>query len=160
MSKRKTRGIAIVALLGMGLTAGLVQAHCQIPCGIYDDDARLAAIAEHIGTIEKSILQIQALSADRKPNHNQLVRWVMNKETHADAIAEIVTYYFMAQRVKPADPTDQAAQARYVQQLTLLHQMLVASMKAKQTADTTHTKKLKELLDGFAHAYGSKAHKH
>ena len=30
-------------------------AHCEIPCGIYDDEMRLKMIAEHITTIEKSM---------------------------------------------------------------------------------------------------------
>ncbi|MDY6953871.1 MAG: superoxide dismutase [Ni], partial [Thermodesulfobacteriota bacterium] len=33
-------------------------AHCEIPCGIYDDQMRIDMIAEHITTIEKSMKQI------------------------------------------------------------------------------------------------------
>ncbi len=159
---RMTRSVVLVATVValVGLAASTAHSHCQIPCGIYDDDARLAAIAEHTGTVEKAMLKIQEIGAARKPDHNQLVRWTLNKEKHADEIAEIVTYYFMTQRIKPADPSDKAAQAKYVEKLTLLHKMLVAAMKAKQTTDTQHTKQLSKLLDEFAHAYGAKAHKH
>ena len=66
-------------------------AHCQIPCGIYDDDARFTLMREHVATIEKSIKQITALGGEEKKNWNQLVRWVDNKEHHADELSEIVT---------------------------------------------------------------------
>jgi nickel superoxide dismutase len=33
-------------------------AHCEIPCGIYDDEMRIRIIYEHIVTVEKSMKQI------------------------------------------------------------------------------------------------------
>lgn len=154
------RRVAVVAVVAVAFAATTAQSHCQIPCGIYDDDARFAEIAEHVRTIEKSMKQIQGLGAAKERNDNQIVRWVMNKEAHADKIAEIVTYYFMAQRIKPAEPNDKEATAKYIQKLTLLHRMLVAAMKAKQTTDEQYVKELRTLLDAFAHAYGSKWHGH
>jgi len=44
----------------------LAYSHCQIPCGIYDDEARFTEIAEHITTIEKSMKEIESLSAQAK----------------------------------------------------------------------------------------------
>jgi nickel superoxide dismutase len=44
--------------------------------------------------------QIIALNNETPINYNQLVRWIMNKETHADEIQRIVTQYFMTQRIK------------------------------------------------------------
>ena len=84
---------------------------------------------------------------------NQIVRWVNNKELHADELSEIVTYYFMAQRVKlPADG-DIKAQNQYVTKLTLLHRMLVYSMKAKQTTDLVNVEQLKSSLNEFHKVY-------
>ena len=114
--------------------ASMLYSHCQIPCGIYDDPARFSMMAEEITTIEKSMKQITELSGQKEPNMNQIVRWVVNKDNHADALSDIVTQYFMAQRIKPVDKSDGKAYEEYVNQLTLLHQMLVYSMKAKQTA--------------------------
>ena len=34
-------------------------AHCQIPCGIYDDKMRFTMMAEHVTTIEKSMNQME-----------------------------------------------------------------------------------------------------
>ena len=75
-------------------------AHCEIPCGIYDDEMRINMISEHIGTVEKSMNEIIKLEKEEHHNSNQLVRWIMNKEHHADEIQQIVTQYFMTQRIK------------------------------------------------------------
>jgi len=154
MKKSVRKQIAAVSILAtVAILASIAYSHCQIPCGIYDDEARFGEIAEHITTIEKSMKEIEKLSAEAKPNMNQIVRWVNNKELHADELSEIVTYYFMAQRVKlPADG-DIKAQNQYVTKLTLLHRMLVYSMKAKQTTDLVNVEQLKSSLNEFHKVY-------
>ena len=156
-TKAITMGVAIVVVVGTAAWRGY--SHCQIPCGIYDDEARLETIAEHIRTIEKSMMKIDEISAAEKSNQNQLIRWVNNKEHHANQISDITTEYFMTQRVKPANPADEKAYGQYVRKLTLLHRMLIAAMKAKQTTDLQYTKELARLLDEFTRAYGLKAEK-
>ena len=133
--------------------ASMVYSHCQIPCGIYGDPARFDMIAENITTIEKSMKMITELSKQSKPNMNQIVRWVQNKEKHADDISHTITYYFMAQRVKPIDKTKGKAYEEYIKKLTLLHEMLVYSMKAKQTTDLSNVEKLRTLLAEFRAVY-------
>ena len=71
----------IIAIALVSLTASKALAHCQIPCGIYDDPARFSLMAEHITTIEKAMKTIIDLSGEKKPNYNQLVRWVQNKDS-------------------------------------------------------------------------------
>ena len=142
-------GLTILA----GHLASIAYSHCQIPCGIYDDQARFDMIAEHITTIEKSMNEIRKLSEQDKPNMNQIVRWVQNKEEHADELGHIVTYYFMAQRVKPTQKTEGKAYNEYVKKLVLLHKMLVSSMKSKQTTDLANVEKLRSLLTEFQVAY-------
>jgi nickel superoxide dismutase len=149
--KTQIQLITLFAILAGGITTQ-VYSHCQIPCGIYDDATRLKLIGEHTMTIEKSIKQIVTLSEMQPPDNNQIVRWVQNKEQHADALSEIVTDYFMAQRVKPA-AADSPHYKNYIEQLTLLHEMLQTSMKCKQTTDLAQVEKLKTLLDEFSKAY-------
>ena len=136
--------------------ASPVFAHCEIPCGIYDDETRCTMIAEHITTIEKSINQIVALSKEESLNYNQIVRWVDNKEHHANELQHIVTQYFMTQRLKPVDQADSKAYSEYIKKLELLHQMLVYAMKAKQTVDLENVEKLRSLLAEFRTAYFGK----
>jgi nickel superoxide dismutase len=70
----------LAVLLPLSFSISNVNAHCGIPCGIYDDQLRTQLIAEHATTIEKSMKQIMALSKANPTNTNQLVRWVTNKE--------------------------------------------------------------------------------
>ena len=131
----------------------ILYAHCEIPCGIYDDEARFVSLAEDIATIEKSMQQISELSGDYK-NINQVVRWVHNKEVHADRIRDVITQYFMTQRIQyPEGPNDQEAYKIYIRELTVLHQMLVQAMKTKQTTDYAHVQKLRTLLEEFHSLY-------
>lgn len=137
---------AFLAFSMICMTAGYASAHCEIPCGIYDDQMRIALINEHIGTIEKSMQQITHLSGEKTINHNQLMRWVMNKENHANELQHIVTQYFMTQRI-PIDTE------KYVEKLTLLHKMLVYAMKCKQTVDLSHVFTLRSLVKDFSRLY-------
>ncbi|GAB4377675.1 MAG: superoxide dismutase [Ni] [Calditrichia bacterium] len=149
--------VIVFSLMGV---QGLL-AHCQIPCGIYGDDMRFKMIEEHIATIEKSMKQITELSRENRVNYNQLVRWITNKDDHANYIQEIVDKYFLTQRVKPVDPQNKEEYQGYLQKLELLHQMLFYAMKTKQTTDLAHVEKLRELLSKFHQAYfGAEESKH
>ena len=153
----KIKLLFCAAILGLGLSGVAVYGHCEIPCGIYNDSMRVQMIEEHCKTIEKSMIQITSLSqTSAKSASNQLVRWINNKETHAGEIQNIVTQYFMTQRVKPADPTDKKGYDAYVKKLTLLHQMLISAMKCKQTTDAAHVKSLREHLKEFSKLYFAK----
>ena len=134
--------------------------HCEIPCGIYNDEMRFDMMEEDIATIEKSMNEIAGLSRAKETNYNQIVRWVMNKESHADKIVHVVTQYFMTQRLKPVDKKDLTAYRRYTTKLVLLHEMLFYAMKAKQTTDLENVKKLRTLLADFRAVYFSREQKH
>ena len=81
-------------------------AHCQVPCGIYEDSTRIELINEHITTIEKAMNQINVLSQKGEKNYNQIVRWVNSKEIHATKIQAIVNEYFLHQRIKIVEQSD------------------------------------------------------
>lgn len=153
--KRTIKTAAVTALAAVALLGAThrVQAHCEIPCGIYDDHMRVEMLKEHFTTIEKSMKQIEEIGAQARPNYNQLVRWVTNKDEHATEVQEIVEQYFMTQRVKPVEESAGKAYKAYVRQVTLLHQMVVSAMKCKQTTDTSHVGKLRSLLADFEKAY-------
>jgi len=147
------RAVTAILVCLLAATASTVWAHCQVPCGIYNDPARLVLMEENVTTIEKSMKQIQELTTAKKANVNQAVRWVLNKEQHADELMDIVTYYFLTQRIKPADPSDKKAYAKYLHELTLLHGMMVHAMKAKQTTDVEHCNALRKLIGEFRQSY-------
>jgi nickel superoxide dismutase len=133
-------------ILFLFISASSAFAHCEIPCGIYDDAMRIKMLNEHIATIEKSMAQISEIEQADHHDSNQLVRWVMNKEDHANMFQEIVTQYFMTQRIKTGEKN-------YDQKLTLLHQMLLAAMKSKQTTELAHVAELRKLVTEFETLY-------
>jgi nickel superoxide dismutase len=159
MKTKLFRNIATLhlILLIIGLSSQDSNAHCEIPCGIYADSVRITLIKEHISTIEKSMLQIEELSKSSTPNFNQLIRWVTNKEEHAKKIQDIVSQYFLHQRIKIAEKDQKEAYAKYQTHLELLHKMLVFSMKCKQTTDLNFVENLRATVADFEKAY---FHKH
>ena len=150
--KKTLTGLSLFLLL-VGLNHNEAFAHCEIPCGIYADSIRISLINEHITTIEKSMTQIVEISKSTTPNYNQLIRWVNNKEEHAKKIQEIVSQYFLHQRIKVVEEDQKEAYAKYQKQLGLLHKMLVYSMKAKQTTDMAFIEKLRTTVSDFEKAY-------
>lgn len=149
MHRRFLQTLLVLAI--MFVASSYAAAHCEIPCGIYDDKMRINAIAEHITTIEKSMKEILKLESSKPLTHNQLVRWIMNKEDHANELQGIVTQYFMTQRIK-------VGTENYTKKLTLLHKMLISAMKCKQTTDLSHISTLRTLLREFNDLYFGAGH--
>ena len=134
--------------------AVFASAHCQIPCGIYADDVVFGELMTDVSTIEKAMKQIEVLGADASENPNQLVRWVTNKEQHAQNIQTVMSAYFLAQRIK-VDQKESDPDA-YANLLELAHQVTVFAMKCKQTTDLGNAQKLHEALHAFQAAYSGK----
>ncbi len=76
----------------------------------------------------------------------------MNKEHHANELQQIVAQYFMTQRIK-------FDTKNYAEKLTLLHKLLVYSMKCKQTTDLSHIATLRSVLKEFQGLYFGHSHK-
>ncbi len=144
------------------LSASPALAHCEIPCGIYDDGVRFDLIIEHAATIEKSMNEINNHSKADKPDYHTISRWTMNKEEHAKKVQHIASQYFLAQRVKvPADDAAAEVKADYVIHTTLLHQIIVAAMKTKQGTDTAAVEKLRAVTERYkAHYFKKHGHEH
>ena len=130
--------------------------HCQVPCGIYGDHMRIEMMLEDAATIEKGMTQVLAMERGENTSSNQIVRWVMNKETHAQSIQDQVAQYWLAQRIKaPKDGASKDDVTKYARQLQLLHGITVAAMKCKQTTEVEHVAKLRQLASQFAGTYFS-----
>ena len=151
--------LVLITVLGLLWPVSDARSHCEIPCGIYDDSMRYDMLSEHITTLEKSMNMITELSEAGDKNYNQLVRWIVNKENHADQFMEIVTQYFLTQRIKPTATDAGEAYNDYVKHLTYFHEMLVYAMKCKQTVDKANIDKLRELVKTSRELYFKK-HEH
>lgn len=140
---------ALAAIVALGLILGgqAAQAHCQIPCGIYDDHARVKAMLEDAATVDKATKQMAELAGKTDPQSvNQMVRWVTNKELHAQKIISTIADYFLTQRVNPS-------QDDYAERLEKHHAVMLAAMEAKQHADTKYAEALTAKITAIARYY-------
>ena len=156
MTKSKKLTLLSLAVLGFAgiiysLNAPKAGAHCQIPCGIYDDPTVFQTLYVDVKTIHKSMKEIEKLSERPGKNANQICRWVINKENHADKFTDMIVEYFMQQRIHPKDAKDHPKE--YYYKLRMCHEMLVTAMKCKQTTEVKHALHLKELLTKFKTEY-------
>tara|TARA_B100001250_G_scaffold137526_2_gene117681 strand:+ start:87 stop:569 length:483 start_codon:yes stop_codon:yes gene_type:complete len=125
--------------------------HCQVPCGIYEDAVRVYQIKEDFNTIKKAMYNIKDLSKNENAlSLNQSIRWVNTKEEHATKIQDRISHYFLIQRIKPKKDKEYNL---YVKQTTLLHQIMIAAMKCKQTVDSKNVTEALKLLDQFIDSY-------
>ena len=143
------RSVLSVALLGA--CASLAMAHCQVPCGIYGDQLVFEQMLQDEHTISKAQLQLNELAGDELDAQavNQMGRWVTTKEEHATKIQNTIAHYFLAQRIKTANPD-------YVKQLKASHAVIVAAMKCKQSADPDTAKVLEKSILDLYRAYEGK----
>ncbi|MFL2825570.1 MAG: superoxide dismutase [Ni] [Coraliomargaritaceae bacterium] len=136
-----------VYFLILGFTGASLFGHCQVPCGIYDDASRVQQMLEDVSTITKAIDEIHVLNDKNDVQSNQqLIRWVNNKEIHADKIIDTISNYFLTQRVKPSAED-------YLQRLSDHHAVILLSMKAKQKADEKIADALKEAVEALSKYY-------
>ncbi|NNE10073.1 MAG: superoxide dismutase [Gemmatimonadetes bacterium] len=135
--------------------------HCQVPCGIYDDTARIDRMLEDTDTIEKSILAIIELADTRTDAKamNQMVRWVTTKEDHASDIISIISEYFLAQKVKPVAAGAEGRET-YLAKLADHHAVMSAAMKTKQDANAETARTLRAAIETLKKHYNYEDHTH
>mmetsp|Transcript_14159 Transcript_14159/g.20915 ORF Transcript_14159/g.20915 Transcript_14159/m.20915 type:complete len:190 (+) Transcript_14159:39-608(+) len=128
--------------------------HCQVPCGIFDDPATVGQLKEACVTIRKAIVQSKILHGNAVAGNtlsmNQLFRWIMTKEEHANEIIQLVSEYMLCQRVKrPEFKTE----AEYLEALKMHHVVMQAAMKTKQSMDEESCDALEKAIADLAKMY-------
>lgn len=149
------KSVSIFSVLFLSIIAPLsLGAHCQVPCGIFADELKFGELEQHIETIGKAGKQIKELTAKdtlTAKDQQQVIRWTMQKEAHAEKIIDDAANYFLAQRVKFG--TD-----HYAEKLETLHHIIVMAMKTKQSVEAEPVETLAEKLETFKGLYLN--HKH
>ena len=79
------------------------------------------------------------------------MRWIMNKEDHAQDISDTIGDYFLAQRVK-------APRADYADRLQKHNAVIVEAMRAKQDADKAVVDGLMAAVEAVAPFYPPHEH--
>lgn len=137
--------------------ASALPAHCEVPCGIYDDHAEIEGMRLDAMTMRKASAQITALSGKvDAASLNTITRWAMVKEEHGRKLQHTVAWYFVAQRVKAPAGVDIAAREGYHRQLAAFHRITVAAMKAAQNLGPAATDELLAAIDAVAPWYPAK----
>lgn len=121
------KNLFVVVIFGWFCQAQLM-AHCQMPCGIYHDEMVFDQIDQFVETSVKAISVMQDNPFSTVQDRNAFVRWVIQKDKGADEIAQVITTYFLQQKIKPGeeDTTKRVLSA---------HQLLFYLVQIKQTVD-------------------------
>ena len=124
--------------------------HCEIPCGIYDDAARIAQMREDTVTIRKAVTNLGELAGKTDAQSvNQMIRWTTTKEMHASHIIEVVSEYFLTQKLKPVTAGQDGREA-YLESLAAHHAVMRAAMVTKQKADGESVEALAAAIEMLA----------
>lgn len=128
-------------LLVAGVLASLsfhsgLSAHCQMPCGIYHDDMVFDQIDQYVETMYKGMTMLRDSKFATPKDRCEFARWVMTKDNSSDELADLITTYFLQQKIKP-DEQDTA------KKLTSAHKMLFLLVQIKQNVD-------RNLVESFA----------
>jgi len=147
---RRSLLLTVLPLLLLGAGPREARAHCEVPCGVYNDQLRFESMLEDTTTIQKAMGSIRELAGKTGALElNQLVRWVNTKETHAEKTQHTIAQYFMTQRIKPEDE-------KYAERLATAHAVLRAAMKCKQSVADADADALKQAILAFHTAYEGK----
>jgi nickel superoxide dismutase len=157
MKRYTLTGMLVLSVIGTAVVwftqVERAGAHCQVPCGIYDDKARIQRMYEDTTTIAKAIGQIRELAGKHDALAlNQITRWVTTKEAHASHIIEVVSEYFLTQKVKPLSAGAEGYDA-YLASLADHHAVMVAAMKTKQNPDPALADALHHAIERLAKHY-------
>jgi nickel superoxide dismutase len=137
---------SLVAALDSKLAFERAEAHCDVPCGIYDPHA-----AQIDALTVVRMLDLQADLDKSNPEHsaafrNSMVRYTLVKEEHAEKckreIRVIWGDYFKAQHIE-----------KYPQLHGLVHKIMTLGSKVRQTADRQNGLDLVEAVNEFAQIF-------
>merc|ERR1711957_525242 len=109
-------------------------------------------MGEDAATIRKAVVQNAELDkAGTLQDRHQAVRWIVAKEEHAGKIMHTIGDYFMAQKLKK----DLLTNEEYLEVLAMLHSVMVAAMKTKQSSELAAVDNLDAALAALKPLYTS-----
>ncbi len=123
--KKRALLLGIAALI---CQTGALIAHCQMPCGIYHDEMVFNQIDQYIETMYKGMTELKTSKFATPMERNNFTRWVLLKETASDEMANLITQYFLQQKIKPGEPDT-------AKRLVSAHKMLFELTAIKQNVE-------------------------
>lgn len=73
-----------------------------MPCGIYRDDMVFDMIDQYVETMHKAMHELDHINTKTVEGKNQFIRWILTKEKESDSAANLITTYFLQQKISPA----------------------------------------------------------
>ena len=125
MLKKK---MILLGLLATLWTGSNLEGHCQMPCGIYHDDMVFDQIDQYVETMYKGMTVVNDSKFSTVKERNETIRWICLKENASDAASEIMTTYFLQQKIKPGE-------ADTAKKLESAHKLLFLIVGIKQNTD-------------------------
>lgn len=123
------RKLMKILALAMALASqGYLGAHCQMPCGIYHDDMMYDRIDQYVETMYKGVSILKSSKFSDAKERNEFVRWVMQKDQASDEVANLITQYFLQQKIKPGEEDT-------TKRLIAAHNLLYQTVCIKQAVD-------------------------
>ena len=131
--------LGTMALLSLRAAAS---AHCQMPCGIYHDDLVFDQVDQYIETMHKGITVTNDSAFSNVHDRVETIRWVVLKDKESDTIANLITTYFLQQKIKPGEPDTQ-------KRVMSAHKLLFQLVAIKQNNDLKFVKSFSDEWDQF-----------
>ncbi len=122
------------------------KAHCDIPCGIYDPHLAQIGALTVIRMIDLMTEMKQSHGADTPDYVNNMPRYVMVKEEHAELVKREI-------RVIYGDYIKQEQLDKFPELPSLVHKIYQLGSKARQTADRQVAMELLNAVNRFAEIY-------
>ena len=119
-----------------------LSAHCQMPCGIYHDDVVFDWGDQFVETAFKGMTVMIDSSFTTPKEKATFVRWVLNKEKESDDLANLLTTYFLQQKIKPGEQDTP-------KKLEALHKLLFLLVSIKQNVDIAIVEQFASEWDQF-----------
>ena len=135
----------VLAALDRKVNFPAAQAHCDIPCGIYDPiTAQIAALT--VVRMLDLMADLDASTTDKLAYHNSISRYITVKEEHAEKakheIRVIFGDYIKAPQIE-----------KYPELPTLVHKIMMAGSKVRQSTDRAAAVEFVELINQFAQIF-------
>lgn len=123
-----------------------VEAHCDIPCGIYDPHQAQIGALTVIRMVDLMNSLIKTHSGDKVEFHNSMARYVAVKEEHAELAKHEI-------RVIMGDFIKEAHVEKYPQLSGLVHKIMQLGSKARQTVDRESALAFLDAINEFAEIF-------
>jgi len=135
----------LLAVLDSKVKFHEAQAHCDIPCGIYDPIvAQINALT--VVRMLDLMADLDATTGDKLAYHNSMSRYIAVKEDHAEKakheIRVIFGDYIKAPHVE-----------KYPELPTLVHKIMMAGSKVRQSTDRAAAVEFVDLINKFAQIF-------